>query len=50
MAARIEVLFKAETPGGLRNIVLDMDPDFTHRFDAVFAKLLWPLVFLKFQF
>jgi len=40
----IEVLLRVETSGGQRKTVLDGDPDFLHRFDAAFAKLLWLLV------
>jgi len=44
-AERIEVLFEVETLGAygnLRNIVLDGALYFSHKFDAVFAKLIWP--------
>jgi len=47
IAERIEVLLGVETLQDLRNIVLDEDPNFTHGFDAAFAKLLWPLVILS---
>jgi len=39
---RIEVLLEVESPGDRRNIALDGNPDFPHRFDA--SKLLWLLV------
>jgi len=44
MAEQIEVLLGVETLVDRRNIVLDGIPDFPHRFDADFTKLLWPLV------
>jgi len=37
-AERIEVLLGVET------IALDVSPNFPHGFDAIFAKLLFPLV------
>jgi len=44
----IEVLFGMKTLGGLRNTVLDWDPNPPRRggsaFDAAFVKLLLPLV------
>jgi len=35
---------RVEIIGGARNITLHRRPDFTHGFDAAFAKLLWLLV------
>jgi len=46
-AERIEVLLGVETFGDPRHIVLDGSPDFSHGFDAAFAKLLWPLVSMQ---
>jgi len=43
-AERIEVLLGAEPSGHPRNMLSDTSPDFSDRFDAAFAKLLWPLV------
>jgi len=42
-AKRIEVLYEAETAGGPRISVLNGVP-ISPRFDAPFAKLLWPLI------
>jgi len=44
VAECIEVLLGVETLGDPKNIVLDGSPDIPHGFDAIFAKLLWPLV------
>jgi len=41
VAERIEVLLGMKTLGDPRNIILYGSPDFLHRFDAAFAKLLW---------
>jgi len=40
----IKILFGLETPGGLRNIVLDGGPDFPTNlmWPKAFAKVLWP--------
>jgi len=39
----IEVRLGVVTLGKPSNTVLDVSLDFPHGFDAVFAKLLWPL-------
>jgi len=46
MAKQINILFRVETPGDSRNIVIYWSPDFPHGFYAAFAKLLWPLVYI----
>jgi len=43
-AEQIEVLLGLETLRDPRNIVLHKNLDFSHGFDAVFAKLLWLLL------
>jgi len=47
MAEQIEALFKLETLGNPRNIVLDEGPHphGTRRFNAAFAKSLWSVVY-----
>jgi len=49
-AERTSVLFWVETLGGSRNIVLDggsrSPAVMGGKFDATFAKLLWPLVYI----
>jgi len=40
MAEHIEVLLGMETHGDPGNIVLDVSPNFPHRFDVAFFKLL----------
>jgi len=46
-AEQIEVLLGVEFPTDTINIVLHGISDFRHRFNAAFAKLLWPLVRLS---
>jgi len=44
---RIDVLLGVKILEDPRNIVLDSSPYFSHRINAAFAKLLWPLVSLR---
>jgi len=47
MAAWIKALFGVETPGGSRNIVLDMGPNLPYGFSVTFTQLLWPLSYIS---
>jgi len=46
-AERIEILLGVETLGETTVVILDDNASFPRRFDAVFAKLLWPFVCIK---
>jgi len=44
IAEWIEVMLGVEILGDPRNIILNRSPDFLHRFDVAFNKLLWPVI------